>query len=192
MKIALLVLLIWLNACNHAPGKNSVDPQDSLQGNKDSPHVSRDSPVITPDQNKASTMDTSVNKAARPARKGEYLLSYKNDSLEQQLKLVEINKNLMTFRLITANIHGGFSDTISGRLTYVESGGDETDHADDLHAFFYSYWNFKDKKTGCRINFKIDDDGFRYIRVQDYNCSYRLDHRCPIESGGVLKRVDIR
>jgi hypothetical protein len=42
------------------------------------------------------------------------------------------------------------------------------------------------------INFKIDNYDFRYIRVQDYTCSYYFDHRCPIETNGVLKRVEIR
>jgi hypothetical protein len=190
MRISLFVLIILLNACNNGPENQSIAHQDSLHVSKDSPHVSKDSPVVPPVQHMA-VADTSMNKTAQPAPRGEYLFSHKNDSLEQQMKVVKINKNLMTFRLITTNIHGGFSDTISGRLTYDESGGDETDHADDGYGFFYDYWNFTDKKTGCMINFRIDNDGLRYIRVQDYNCSYRLDHRCPIETGGVLKRVDI-
>ena len=133
-----------------------------------------------------------TNLSSRAQVKKEYLLSYKNDSLKQNMRVVPANKDLINFRLVTTNTRSGFSDTIRGKLVYVQSGGDENDGADDGTGFFYDIWNYTDKKTGCMINFRIDDDSFRYIRVMDFDCSKKLAHRCPIETGGVLKRMDIK
>jgi hypothetical protein len=130
-----------------------------------------------------------VHECGAAQAKKEYVLSYKNDSLVQTMRVVPVNKDLMRFQLVTTNTHGGFSDTIRGKLVYVSSSGDENDMADDGYAFFYADWDYEDKKTGCYINFRIDDDTFRYIRVMDYDCSQKLVHRCPIETGGVLKLV---
>jgi hypothetical protein len=99
MKIALLVLLIWLYACNDAGESKPEIKQDSMPLNKNSP-------ITVPMQNKAFP-DTSGKKLASSAPKKEFVFSYKNDSLEQQMKVVKINKNLMTFRLITSNTRRG-------------------------------------------------------------------------------------
>jgi hypothetical protein len=183
MKIALPVLLILLNACNNAAENKQAISRDSVSAPKDS--------LVAAKMQKKVSPDTSGKKAASSTSKKEYLLSYKNDSLEQTMRVIEVSLNLMNFRLITTNTRGGFSDTIKGKLTYVQSSGDENDVGDDLKGFFYDDWNYTDKKTGCMIDFRIDVDEVRYIRVEDFNCSLLLDHHCPIETKGVLKRVDI-
>lgn len=121
-----------------------------------------------------------------------YTLAYRTDSLEQKMKVVvKRKKEKMDFSLIITNRIKKISDTVSGELTYVASGGSEADVADDGSGFAYDNWKYTDK-NGCHLNFRIDQDSAKYIRIQDFGCAKKLKTSSPFQTKGVLKRVDIR
>jgi len=182
MKIKGLALLFLLYSCNNTAEKDKAGGQDSIAGKNDS-SVAMAAKNPTP-------MDTAEKKPGLFDSKKGYLLSYKTDSLEQMMKVIEKKKDLIDFALITTNRIKHVSDTISGELTYVDSGGSESDEADDGSGFFYDNWNYTNK-NGCQINFRIDTDSSKYIRIHDFGCAEKLKTSSPFQTKGVLKRVDI-
>lgn len=139
----------------------------------------------------AASPDTTGKKPSLFDSKRGYLLSLQTDSFQQKMKVVKKRrKDVMDFSLILTNRMKNVSDTVSGVLTYVNSGGDESDIADDGTGFFYENWNYTDK-NGCQINFRISSDSVKYIRIQDFDCRKKMKTRSPFVMNGVLKRVDI-
>lgn len=177
-----VALFFFGYACNTATKDKTSTP--------DSAGIKTDSPAVT--QNKKDKLpDTSGEKPILYDSTKEYILAYKTDSLEQQLKLVRRNKETMDLMLILTNTIAKVSDTISGELTYLESGGEESEVADDGSAFSFDTWNYTDK-NGCQIAFKIDSDCTCYVRMYDYGCAKALKTPIPVETEHILKRVDIR
>ena len=122
-----------------------------------------------------------------------YLFVYKNDSLEQKMRVAYNNKKQakMPFSLIVTNTRTPVSDTVTGTLERLAPEGDsESDNADDGAFFFYDNWNYT--KGKCQLNFRIDKDAMKYIRIQEFDCANLRKPGCPFETKGVLKRADIR
>lgn len=96
----------------------------------------------------------------------------------------------MDFCLILTNVSKKVSDTLSGGLMYVESGGEENERADDGAGFFFDNWNYTNK-NGCQINFTIDSDSAHYVHIYDCDCAKKLKTPIPLETKHILKRVDV-
>lgn len=184
MKIKFLALFVLLYACNNTADKDKTAGQDSTA-------MKKDSPVAMADKNTGPPDTAGKKRSLFDSQKG-YLLALKTDSFEQKMKVVKRKRtDVMDFSLILTNRIKHVSDTVSGVLTYVDSGGDETDASDDGYGFSYDNWKYTNK-NGCQLNFRItDDDSVKYIRIQDFDCAKKLKTSSPFETKRVLKRVDI-
>jgi hypothetical protein len=121
-----------------------------------------------------------------------YLLTYKNDSLYQRMRVKYVNKKKIHFTLTTTNTPAGKQTVLTGEAEMDDerTGDLESDTGEDGMAFFYDNWHYVNGK--CQLYMRISQDSASYIRIYEFDCEKFRDARCPFQTEGVLQRTDIK
>jgi hypothetical protein len=173
-KISLVLLLaLFQIACKNSGGTKKI-------GHKDSAEV-----IYTPEHPGMDVDGTPV--LPKP---GTYQLACNNDSLLQTMDVKYVGKKEIEFELRTANTARKIMDVLKGVATMDDKEGDpEEDVGDDGVSFLYDNWHYV--KNKCQLYMRIADSA-EYIKIFEYDCKSLHNVYCPLETGKVLKRIDLR
>jgi hypothetical protein len=132
----------------------------------------------------------SVSLSKTIAKKDFIELSYKNDSLIQNIIVKYKNRNVISFTLMTKNVLKNVESKLEGIATKDDDKptDDNEDECEDGTAFFYRNWHYINHKS--QIQFRIGDST-KYIRIFEFDCQKLHNPESPFETKGVFKRTDI-